>query len=133
MEWNKLLNFPPENEEILAEMKNVKNLSPGEGQVRMNFINWVDDTVRQVVVKTVKFMFNQRANRWSESLKVGLMIPLHKKRSKRRHKQLSRSDPVGCGKQNTGPNYSKQIESLDGRIGAAERKPEWLPSWALDG
>ena len=36
-------------------------------------------TVWQVVVKTVKFIFNQRANRWSDSLKVGLMIPIHKK------------------------------------------------------
>ena len=90
-------------------------------------------TVWQVVVKTVKFIFNQRANRWSDSLKVGTNDPHTQEGTKRRHKQLSRSGPAGYEKQNTGPNHSKQIESLGRRIGAAGLEQELLPSWALDG
>ena len=76
MEWNEFLNPPAEGEEILEEMKKVKDSSPGEDKVRMNFINWSDDAVWQVVVETVKFMFIQGGG---HSLKVGLLFPIHKK------------------------------------------------------
>ena len=35
--------------------------------------------VRERVVELVRFMFRTRADRWEESLKGGLMIPLLKK------------------------------------------------------
>ena len=34
------------------------------------------------IVEIVQHMFNVRANRWEDSIKTGLMIPLHKKGSR---------------------------------------------------
>ena len=78
-EANEFLNEPPEREEIEKEMKNVKDSAPGEDEVRMNYINWADTRIKAKVVDLVQQMFNTRAHRWEDSVKTGLMIPLHKK------------------------------------------------------
>ena len=81
-EANAFLNELPEEEEILEEMKKVKDSAPGEDEVRMCYINWADPRINTKVVELVQLMFNERANRWEDSVKTGLMIPLHKKGSR---------------------------------------------------
>ena len=78
-EWNDMLNQRPEEEEIVAEMKNVKDSAPGRDEVRMRYINSADAEIRRLVIETVQHMFTTRAQRWDESLKTGIMIPIHKK------------------------------------------------------
>ena len=81
-EANDLLNELPEAEEILKEMKSVRDSAPGEDEVRMKYINWADARIKMRIVELVQRMFNVRANRWEDSIKTGLMIPLHKKGSR---------------------------------------------------
>ena len=77
--WNDMLNQRPEEEEIVAEMKNVKDSALGRDEVRMRYINSADAEIRRLVIETVQHMFTTRAQRWDESLKTGIMIPIHKK------------------------------------------------------
>ena len=81
-EWNTLLNETPEKEKILEEMKKVKDSAPGRNEVRMCYLNWADHRIKGLVVQTVRHLFTLRADRWSEQLKVGIMIPMHKKGSR---------------------------------------------------
>lgn len=76
---NELLNETPEDEEIKSEMKKMRDSAPGEDGVRLNYILKATEEVKDRVIKMVQYMFNHRANKWEESLKVGQMIPLFKK------------------------------------------------------
>ena len=60
-------------------MKKVEDSAPGRDEVRMCYLNWADHRIKRLVVQTVRHMFTSRANRWSEQLKVWIMIPIHKK------------------------------------------------------
>ena len=60
-------------------MKKVKDSAPGRDEVRMCYLNWADHRIKRLVVQTVRHMFTSRANRWSEQLKVWIMIPIYKK------------------------------------------------------
>ena len=60
-------------------MKKLKDSFPEENKVRINLIDWAGVAVRKLVERMVKFMLNKRAHRWSDSLKVELMIPIHMK------------------------------------------------------
>ena len=79
IEASEKMNEVPGAEEILKEMKNVKDSSPGDDGVRMGYINAACEEVRQSIISLVQTMFTSRANGWEESLKVGIMVPIHKK------------------------------------------------------
>ena len=81
-EANNLINETPQEEEIVTEMKKVKDSAPGEDGVRMKYINCACPEVREEIVKLVVFMFENRAERWEDSLKAGQVIPIHKKGSR---------------------------------------------------
>lgn len=78
-EANDLMNETPQEEEILNEMKKVKDSAPGEDGVRMRYISCACPEVRAEVVRTVQFMFENRAERWEESVKAGQVVPIFKK------------------------------------------------------
>ena len=56
-ELNDLLNEMPEEEEILEEMKRVKDSAPGEDGVRMRYITQADPEIHRELIKMVQFMF----------------------------------------------------------------------------
>ena len=81
-EANDLLNELPEAEEILDEMKKVRDSAPGEDEGRIKYINWAYTRIKIKILDIAQHMFNVRANRWEDSMKTGIMIPLHKKGSR---------------------------------------------------
>ena len=78
MEANDLLNEEPDKEEIIREMKNVKESTLGKDQLRMIYIKESGDEMKKELVKMVQFMFNNRAHRWEESLKTGRLGQIFK-------------------------------------------------------
>ena len=79
IEANELLNETPEREEIMQAMSDIRESAPGEDGVRIGYIMNACDVVIDRVIEIVQMMFEERADRWDESLKVGVMVPLHKK------------------------------------------------------
>ena len=78
-EANELMNETPEREEIMKAMKEMRESAPGEDGVRVGFIRNACEEVKGRVIDIVKWMFDERADRWDESVRVGIMVPLHKK------------------------------------------------------
>ena len=78
-EWNKELNRKPEDEEIDREMLAVKDSVPDTDGVRMGYINLAKQEMNTEVRRIVKYMFEKRAHKWEDELKVGQIVPLFKK------------------------------------------------------
>ena len=57
----------------------VKDSAPGRDGVRMGYINLATQEVMTEVRKMVKYMFEKRAHKWEQELKVGQIVPLFKK------------------------------------------------------
>ena len=81
-EANVLLNELPEEEEILEEMRNIRDSAAGEDEVRMRYINWTDARIKMKVVELVRQIFIFKANIWEDSIERPLMTPLYKKGSR---------------------------------------------------
>ena len=73
------LETSPTNEEIRIQMKEMRESAPGEDGVRLIYIQKAGPRMQAKVMKMVRFMFENGADNWEESLKSGLVIPLHKK------------------------------------------------------
>jgi hypothetical protein len=78
-EMGDFMNETPTKEEIIREMKNVKDSSPGQDGVRITYILNACQEILDEIIKMVQYMFTHRANSWEESLKQGSVIPLFKK------------------------------------------------------
>ena len=74
-----ILNATPSREEILKEMKKMKESAPGEDGVRLIYLFKGGPEVIEKVIEIVQFMFEYGAEKWEDSLKSGLVIPLFKK------------------------------------------------------
>ena len=77
-EANDLLNEEPHGEEIIREMKNVKEFTLGKDQVRMIYIKGSGDEMKREGQRWLK-LFNNRTHRWEESLKTERLAPIFKK------------------------------------------------------
>jgi len=78
-EANEWMNETPEREEIETAMKEMKESAPGEDGVRIGYIRYACEEMKERVIRMVQMMFETRADRWEESVKVGIMVPLYKK------------------------------------------------------
>ena len=78
-EANDFLNMTPEPEEIVEAMGEVRESAPGIDGVRISYIKEAEGSVRERCVELVRKMFEEQAEQWDESLKVGGMVPLFKK------------------------------------------------------
>ena len=78
-EWRERLGRPPEREEVINEMKKMKDGAPGEDGARISYILKGGGKVLDEIVELVKFMWENGADKWEESLKRGIIIPLFKK------------------------------------------------------
>jgi hypothetical protein len=78
-EWRERLEEVPSSEEIIEQMKKMKDSAPGKDGVRLSYLLKGGSDILDRVVNMVQFMFLNDAEKWEESLKIGLVIPLHKK------------------------------------------------------
>ena len=79
LQYRELLDETPSREEIVKQMKEMSDSAPGEDGVRLIYILKGGPALIDTVVEMIRFMFENPAEKWEESLKVGLVIPLHKK------------------------------------------------------
>ena len=78
-EANEELNATPSAEEILQAMEEVNDSAPGSDKVRMRYIREACAEIRWNVVELVQHMFETRADKWEELIKVGQIVPLFTK------------------------------------------------------
>ena len=76
---NERMNMIPEVEEIEKAINEIKESAPGKDGVRIGYIRNASRDVRDRVVGLVQRMFREGPGSWEESLRKGVMIPLHKK------------------------------------------------------
>ena len=69
-------------EEILKEWAKVKEKAPGEDNIRMICLKSALIEFQKRIVKVMQNMFTTSAEYWDDIVKVGLIIPLHKKGAK---------------------------------------------------
>ena len=73
------MNEVSERNEIMNAMKKMREFAPGEDGVIKGYIRNECEEVKSGVVEMVQRMFECRADRWEESVKVGIMVQLFKK------------------------------------------------------
>ena len=79
---NERMNEPPTEEEIWKAIKVIKDSAPGEDNVIISYICHADRELKKQITKLVQFMFDNNAETWEESLKMGDMVPTYKKGNK---------------------------------------------------
>ena len=72
IEANEFMNQDLSEEEIDCAIREMKESAPGLDGVRICYIKYACDDVRKAVIEMVQYMFEERANKWNESLKEGL-------------------------------------------------------------
>ena len=78
-EWRDNLEQIPSKEEIVTQMNKMKDSAPGKDGVRVSYLLKGGPEIMDRLVDMIQFMFCNDADKWEESLKIGLVIPLHKK------------------------------------------------------
>ena len=78
-EWRERLGRPPDKEEVIREMRKMRDGAPGEDGTRLNYILKGGDEIIDEVVRLVRYMWENSADSWEDSLKRGVIIPLFKK------------------------------------------------------
>ena len=69
-EWRSYLNKVPEYDEVIEQMKFMRDSAPGEDGVRLTFLLNGGRAVLDDVVKLVAFMFQNDADKWEHGLKT---------------------------------------------------------------
>ena len=70
-------------EETEEATKEMKESAPGEDGIRMCYLKEACEEVKDALIGMVQFMFEERAHKWDEWLKGGVMCPLLKKGDRR--------------------------------------------------
>ena len=86
VEWEAKMNAVPDFEEMVEEMKLMRESAPGEDGVRLSFLLKGGRATLDRVLKVVQFMFVNGSDKWEDTLKTGVVIPLYKLKG-------SRNDP----------------------------------------
>ena len=60
-------------------IKEVKDPAPGKDCVRIKYIWNACEEIKNQLKRTITFMFNNRANKWEDTIKEGHMVPIFKK------------------------------------------------------
>lgn len=77
--WSEQLDEIPQREEIVEQMKKMKDSAPGEDGVRLSYLTKGGPEILQELIELIQFMFCNSAEKWEASLKIGMVIPLFKK------------------------------------------------------
>ena len=78
-QWREQLEEIPSAEEVKEQMQKMRDSAPGEDGVRLSYLLEAGPEVFIMLVNMIRFMFVSEADKWEESLKMGLVIALHKK------------------------------------------------------
>ena len=76
VEWEAKMNAVLEFEEMVEEMKLMRESAPGEDGVRLSFLLKGGRATLDRVLKVVQFMFVNGSDKWEDTLKTGVVIPL---------------------------------------------------------
>ena len=68
--------------EIRRAMKEMRDSAPGEDEVKLDYIRKGGAEIIDRVVRIVQEMWSTPAEQWEGEMKVGIMVPLHKKGDK---------------------------------------------------
>ncbi len=82
--YNEMLDEIPSREEILTEMKKMRDSAPGKDGVRLIMLQKGGAEITDRVIELVQYMFSNGSDKWEEELKIGLVIPLFKKGDRNR-------------------------------------------------
>ena len=77
--WRENLEEVPSEEEITKQTSMMKNSAPGRDGVRLIYLVKAWPEIKDRLIEMIQYMFNHGADSWEEALKIGLVIPLHKK------------------------------------------------------
>ena len=77
------MNGELEIEKIEEAMKEMKESAPGKDGIRMCYLKEACEEMKDALIGMVQFMFEERAHKWDEWLKGGVMCPLFKKGDRR--------------------------------------------------
>ena len=78
------LNVNPTESEILEKWQRIKEKSPGENEVSTIYLKSAPVEFQKRIVNVLHTMFRTTAEHWEDIVKVGLIIPLHKKGAKQK-------------------------------------------------
>ena len=78
-EWEERLNKVPDFEEVVEQMKLMRDSAPGEDGIRLSYLLKGGRKVLEEVVAVIQHMFLNGADSWEEALRVGIVVPLFKK------------------------------------------------------
>ena len=109
---NDLLTMLPSEKEILDAINELKDSAPGRDKVRVRYIKEACSEIKWNVVELTQSVFEQRADKWNASVKIGQIVPLFKKGDR----------------ENTGNNRGVCLLSMISKILArvlAKRLREW--------
>ena len=76
---NDCMNARIEREEIECALKEIRESAPGKDGVRIGYIRYASEEVKERVIGLVLRMFEGGPGGWEESLRKGVMVPLFKK------------------------------------------------------
>ena len=80
--WREALDEIPTREEILTQLKKMRESAPGEDGIRLIYLLQGGEEIINRVVELVQYMFCNGSDKWEDELKEGVIIPLFKKGDK---------------------------------------------------
>ena len=83
MEANDVMNRTPDENEIIKCIAEVKDSAPGRDGVRISYIREACEELKKDLISLIQRLFITPADTWEDTLKVGQIIPLHKKNSRK--------------------------------------------------
>ena len=110
-EANECMNGELVREEIEEAMKEMRKSAPGEDGIRMCYLKEACEEVKDALILMVQFMFEERAHKWDEWLKVGVMCPLFK-----RERELQRGCVACDGEQSVSESVCEKDEMVGGTL-----------------
>ena len=70
---------PPDDEDIQKELEKMRDSAPGEDAIRLRYIEMAHPKVKGVIFNEIRKLWKTPASQWPKELKMGLVIPLHRK------------------------------------------------------
>ena len=77
--WQDFSTALPDNDEIQKELNKMRHSAPGRDAIRLRFIKIAHPKVKGVIFNEIRKLWKTPATQWAKELKMGLVIPLHKK------------------------------------------------------
>ena len=77
--WQEFMTAHPDDDEIQKELEKMRDSAPGEDAIRLRYIKMAHPKVKGVIFNEIRKLWKTPASQWPKELKMGLVIPLHKK------------------------------------------------------